>query len=138
MSGLDVNVANLPEPDIPTHNKHGKKHTKAELRELLNKRREGRKILSVLAQAPILIIDEAHMLNGPKTTRFQCRRILPKFVICLTGTPIQNSVDDLARLLHIVNPSRFEYDGFHKWFTDHKTDLVELEEEDENGKKVGQ
>ncbi|KAG7835135.1 hypothetical protein KL943_002450 [Ogataea angusta] len=66
-----------------------------------------------------MILDEAQAIKSSNTSRwksllsFQCRNRL-----LLTGTPIQNSMQELWALLHFIMPSLFDsHDEFSEWFS---------------------
>ncbi len=59
-----------------------------------------------LTQTDILILDEAQKIKNNKTTLFKgVSNIKKKFVIVLTGTPIENKIDDLFSLLQVLDSS---------------------------------
>ncbi|ODQ63814.1 hypothetical protein NADFUDRAFT_52805 [Nadsonia fulvescens var. elongata DSM 6958] len=66
-----------------------------------------------------MILDEAQAIKSSTSSRwksllsFQCRNRL-----LLTGTPIQNSMQELWALLHFIMPSLFDsHDEFSEWFS---------------------
>ncbi|KAG6867813.1 hypothetical protein C0993_010747 [Termitomyces sp. T159_Od127] len=66
-----------------------------------------------------MILDEAQNIKNSASVRwktllgFQCRNRL-----LLTGTPIQNSMQELWALLHFIMPSLFDsHDEFNEWFS---------------------
>ncbi|KAF8912786.1 SNF2 family DNA-dependent ATPase [Gymnopilus junonius] len=66
-----------------------------------------------------MILDEAQNIKNSSSVRwktllgFQCRNRL-----LLTGTPIQNSMQELWALLHFIMPSLFDsHDEFNEWFS---------------------
>lgn len=66
-----------------------------------------------------MILDEAQAIKSSSSSRwksllsFQCRNRL-----LLTGTPIQNSMQELWALLHFIMPSLFDsHDEFSDWFS---------------------
>ncbi|GBE77918.1 Putative DNA helicase [Sparassis crispa] len=66
-----------------------------------------------------MILDEAQNIKNSSSNRwktllgFQCRNRL-----LLTGTPIQNSMQELWALLHFIMPSLFDsHDEFNEWFS---------------------
>ncbi|KAI5288516.1 putative DNA helicase ino80, partial [Ascosphaera aggregata] len=66
-----------------------------------------------------MILDEAQAIKSSGTTRWQtllgfhCRNRL-----LLTGTPIQNSMQELWALLHFIMPTLFDsHDEFSEWFS---------------------
>jgi len=66
-----------------------------------------------------MILDEAQAIKSSQSSRwksllsFQCRNRL-----LLTGTPIQNNMQELWALLHFIMPSLFDsHDEFSEWFS---------------------
>lgn len=66
-----------------------------------------------------MILDEAQAIKSSSSSRwksllaFQCRNRL-----LLTGTPIQNSMQELWALLHFIMPSLFDsHEEFSEWFS---------------------
>ncbi|OLL26990.1 putative DNA helicase INO80 [Neolecta irregularis DAH-3] len=66
-----------------------------------------------------MILDEAQAIKSSSSSRwktllnFQCRNRL-----LLTGTPIQNTMQELWALLHFIMPSLFDsHDEFSEWFS---------------------
>ncbi|VEU20591.1 DEKNAAC101448 [Brettanomyces naardenensis] len=66
-----------------------------------------------------MILDEAQAIKSSASSRwksllsFQCRNRL-----LLTGTPIQNNMQELWALLHFIMPSLFDsHDEFSEWFS---------------------
>ncbi|KAK9467562.1 SNF2 family N-terminal domain-containing protein [Lipomyces arxii] len=66
-----------------------------------------------------MILDEAQAIKSSSSSRwksllgFQCRNRL-----LLTGTPIQNSMQELWALLHFIMPTLFDsHDEFSEWFS---------------------
>eukprot|EP00547_Thalassionema_nitzschioides_P006181 CAMPEP_0194218418 /NCGR_PEP_ID=MMETSP0156-20130528/23714_1 /TAXON_ID=33649 /ORGANISM="Thalassionema nitzschioides, Strain L26-B" /LENGTH=2173 /DNA_ID=CAMNT_0038947761 /DNA_START=65 /DNA_END=6583 /DNA_ORIENTATION=- len=56
-----------------------------------------------------LIVDEAHRLKNPKSRLFAELASVPRdFCILLTGTPLQNSTEELWALLHFCDPVTFK------------------------------
>jgi chromodomain-helicase-DNA-binding protein 4 len=68
----------------------------------------------------ILVVDEAHRLKNNQSKFF---RVLNSYKIShkllLTGTPLQNNLEELFHLLNFLSPSRFsDLQGFLSEFTD--------------------
>ena len=66
-----------------------------------------------------MVLDEAQAIKSSQSTRwksllgFHCRNRL-----LLTGTPIQNNMQELWALLHFIMPSLFDsHDEFSEWFS---------------------
>jgi len=56
-----------------------------------------------------LIVDEAHRLKNPKARLFEELASVPReFCLLLTGTPLQNSTEELWALLHFSDPVTFK------------------------------
>ena len=56
-----------------------------------------------------LIVDEAHRLKNPKARLFEELASVPRdFCILLTGTPLQNSTEELWALLYFADPFTFK------------------------------
>lgn len=82
-----------------------------------------------------MILDEAQAIKSSSSSRwksllsFQCRNRL-----LLTGTPIQNSMQELWALLHFIMPSLFDsHEEFSEWFSkdieSHATSNTKLNEQ---------
>ncbi|ODQ80654.1 hypothetical protein BABINDRAFT_171014 [Babjeviella inositovora NRRL Y-12698] len=82
-----------------------------------------------------MILDEAQAIKSSSSSRwksllsFQCRNRL-----LLTGTPIQNNMQELWALLHFIMPSLFDsHDEFSDWFAkdieSHATSGAQLNEQ---------
>jgi DNA helicase INO80 len=81
-----------------------------------------------------MLLDEAHAIKSSSTARwktllnFKCRNRL-----LLTGTPIQNSMQELWALLHFIMPTMFDsHEEFSEWFSkdieSHASDKGKLNE----------
>ena len=56
-------------------------------------------------QADVLILDEAQRIKNWKTkTSAAIKRIKTTYALVLTGTPVENKIEDLYSLMQIVNP----------------------------------
>jgi len=56
----------------------------------------------------VLIVDEAHRLKNPKSRLFEELASVPRdFCLLLTGTPLQNSTEELWALLHFSDRASF-------------------------------
>ena len=61
----------------------------------------------LLAEAEwrVLVLDEAQQVKNPLTRGAQAARALPaRHRVALTGTPIENRLDELWSILHFLNP----------------------------------
>jgi len=55
----------------------------------------------------MLIIDEAHKLKNKKTTNYQfVGGLKRKYCLLLTATPVQNDMDELYNLIHVLKPGQ--------------------------------
>ncbi|MCH8567759.1 MAG: DEAD/DEAH box helicase [Balneolales bacterium] len=53
----------------------------------------------------IAVLDESHSMRNPVSQTFKSIRLIQaKFRLCLTGTPVQNTVMDLWTQFHFLNP----------------------------------
>ncbi|SMQ50939.1 unnamed protein product [Zymoseptoria tritici ST99CH_3D7] len=56
----------------------------------------------------VCVYDEAHMLRNPKSKRYrQLMRIGADFKVLLTGTPLQNNLQELVAILAFIMPDLF-------------------------------
>lgn len=56
----------------------------------------------------VCVYDEAHMLRNPKSNRYkQLMRIGADFKVLLTGTPLQNNLQELVAILAFIMPDLF-------------------------------
>ena len=71
-----------------------------------------------------LILDEAQQIKNPHTRQSQAARSLPaNFRLALTGTPIENKLEDLWSILDFLNPELF---GSKREFTERYRDPTRL------------
>ena len=70
-----------------------------------------------------MIVDEGHRLKNRESKLFQALiTVNAKQRILLTGTPLQNSIDELFMLLHFLEPDKFsDVDEFLTMFADINT-----------------
>jgi hypothetical protein len=58
----------------------------------------------------VAIIDEAQFIKNPKSqASIACKRLRAKHRIALTGTPIENSIQDLLSILEFTNPGLLRF-----------------------------
>src|SRR5699024_652387 len=63
--------------------------------------------IDALDYVDCLIIDEAHLIKNPKTQRTQNAMAIAakrEYVMMMTGTPIENNVNEMKHLLRILQP----------------------------------
>ncbi|CAG8460361.1 6099_t:CDS:10 [Gigaspora rosea] len=79
----------------------------------------GKTVQSISTKWQYMILDEAQAIKSSTSARwktllgFQCRNRL-----LLTGTPIQNSMQELWALLHFIMPTLFDsHQEFSEWFS---------------------
>jgi SNF2 family DNA or RNA helicase len=69
------------------------------------------KDISIFAQFEynLLIVDEAHRLKNANSKLQQAlAQLTSKFRILLTGTPLQNTIEELQALLEFLHPGQFQ------------------------------
>ena len=70
-------------------------------------------------QADVLILDEAQRIKNWKTkTSAAIKRINTNYALVLTGTPVENKIEDLYSLMQIVNP--FMLGSLHNFLSKHQ------------------
>lgn len=97
---------------------NGERYTVVNYELLINRISEGAKPIDILssltrrfleAEFDLLIVDEGHYINNPNSRSNAvmelARRINHRLI--LTATPIRNSVDDIARIAHLLSPNEF-------------------------------
>ncbi|MCW3091079.1 MAG: SNF2-related protein [Ferruginibacter sp.] len=81
-------------------------------------------------QADVLILDEAQRIKNWKTkTSAAIKRIKTTYAFVLTGTPVENKIEDLYSLMQIVNP--FKLGSLHNFLSRHQVT------DDVTGKVIG-
>ena len=76
------------------------------------------KVLEKLCPFTYLIVDEGHRLKNHRCTLLQSlKKLKAQNRLLLSGTPIQNNLDELWSLLNFVNPQIFDdLSVFQSWF----------------------
>ena len=70
-------------------------------------------------QADVLILDEAQRIKNWKTkTSASIKRIKTTYALVLTGTPVENKIEDLYSLMQIVNP--YMLGSLHNFLSRHQ------------------
>ncbi|MEP7106606.1 MAG: DEAD/DEAH box helicase [Ferruginibacter sp.] len=70
-------------------------------------------------QADVLILDEAQRIKNWKTkTSASIKRIKTTYAFVLTGTPVENKIEDLYSLMQIVNP--YMLGSLHNFLSRHQ------------------
>ena len=74
--------------------------------------------LSKLGEYTFMVVDEGHRLKNHRCTLLQSLKSIPSSNrLLLSGTPIQNNLDELWSLLNFVNPQIFDdLSVFQSWF----------------------
>ena len=81
-------------------------------------------------QADVLILDEAQRIKNWKTkTSAAIKKIKTTYALVLTGTPVENKIEDLYSLMQIVNP--YMLGSLHNFLSRHQVT------EAETGKVIG-
>ena len=70
----------------------------------------------------VMIVDEAHRLKNQHSHVYEALKTIPRqHCVLLTGTPLQNSTEEIWSLLHFADPSEFsDFPEFVKKFGDLK------------------
>jgi len=70
----------------------------------------------------LLVVDEAHYLRNRESQAWQAVNLLPRqFLLLLTATPVQNSLEELYNLVTLLQPGQLPPPKeFHKRFIDPK------------------
>lgn len=64
------------------------------------------------AKFDLVVLDEAHNIKNPESGRSRAVKLFqPKYRWTLTGTPIQNSLDDLVAIFEFVKPNFLRSEG---------------------------
>lgn len=81
-------------------------------------------------QADVLILDEAQRIKNWKAkTSAKIKRIKTTYALLLTGTPVENNIEELYSLMQIVNP--YLLGSLHNFLSKHQV------KEEDTGKVVG-
>ena len=66
-----------------------------------------------------MIIDEAHRIKNPNSSlSLVVREVKTEFRLLITGTPLQNNLNELWALLNFILPEIFgDAEQFDKWFS---------------------
>jgi SNF2 family DNA or RNA helicase len=72
------------------------------------------------AEFDTVVFDEAHVLRNSKTkVHAAAVAVKADHRICMTGTPILNSIDDVRSLMHVTDTSVYDYDSMDEWKENH-------------------
>ncbi|KAE9048957.1 Chromodomain-helicase-DNA-binding protein 1-like [Phytophthora rubi] len=85
----------------------------------------------------LMVMDEGHRLKNPKGQLhgIVSTRLRAKHMVILTGTPIQNDLEELFALLSVLNPSVFNDQGlFESTFRDYFSAKTQRLDEDQRAK----
>ncbi len=81
-------------------------------------------------QADVLILDEAQRIKNWRTkTSAAIKKIKTNYALVLTGTPVENKIEDLYSLMQIVNP--YMLGSLHNFLSSHQI------QDGDSGKVVG-
>jgi SWI/SNF-related matrix-associated actin-dependent regulator 1 of chromatin subfamily A len=72
-------------------------------------KKDDNKFLRKMGPFSVCVYDEAHMLRNPNSDRYsQLTRIGADFKVLLTGTPLQNNLQELIAILAFIMPGLFQ------------------------------
>ena len=72
----------------------------------------------------LCVLDEAQKIKNPSTQSHRAvKSLTPEYRWALTGTPIENSVDDVVALFGVIKPGLF-YDGNAGWYSTYEVRRV--------------
>lgn len=92
-------------------------------------------ILKEFVDGQLLIIDESHYMKSPSSQRTKAIfKLAPLFLVSLTGTPLDNRVEDVYSIAEYVCPLLFG--GSHRRFEDRYCVKEERYVKGKNGTKV--
>lgn len=76
-----------------------------------------------------VILDEAQYVKNYRTKRYKVvKSVRTNFMLALTGTPIENNIEELWSLLNLLNPGLFgSHAAFMEKFRDVHTDFKQIE-----------
>ena len=75
------------------------------------------------AKFDLCVLDEAQKIKNPTTKVHRAvKQLMPKFRWALTGTPLENSVDDVIAIFSFLKPGLF-YEDNADWYTDREVRL---------------
>lgn len=81
-----------------------------------------------------IILDESQNIKNPSSKAFKAvRQLKSKYRLALSGTPIENSVNDLWSQLTFLNPGIL---GSHHYFNEEFVQAIEKRKEEDKSKKL--